>query len=91
MCVPDVVKNINVKVFNLMSFSNQTRQTKWHETCKFKCRLDISACNNQQRWNDDKCRCERKELIDKGMYDKGFIWNLSGCNCEFDKSCYIGE
>ena len=24
-CVPDVVKNINVKVFNLMSFSNQTR------------------------------------------------------------------
>ena len=25
LCVPDVVKNINVKVFNLMSFSNQTR------------------------------------------------------------------
>ena len=24
-CVPDVVKNINVIVFNLMSFSNQTR------------------------------------------------------------------
>ena len=21
----------------------------------------------------DKCRCERKELIDKGMCDKGFI------------------
>ena len=25
LCVPDVVKNINVNVFNLMSFSNQTR------------------------------------------------------------------
>ena len=25
LCVPDVVKNINVKVLNLMSFSNQTR------------------------------------------------------------------
>ena len=24
LCVPDVVKNINVKVFNLMSWSNQT-------------------------------------------------------------------
>ena len=24
-CVPDIVKNINVKVFNLMSFSNQKR------------------------------------------------------------------
>ena len=25
LCVPDVVKNINIKVFNLMSFSNQAR------------------------------------------------------------------
>ena len=25
LCVPDIVKNINVKVFNLMSFSNQTK------------------------------------------------------------------
>ena len=32
--VPDVVKNINVKVFNLILFSNQTKHTEWHETCK---------------------------------------------------------
>ena len=25
LCVPDVVKNINVKVFNLMSWSNQAK------------------------------------------------------------------
>ena len=25
LCVPDVVKNINVKVFNLISFTNQTK------------------------------------------------------------------
>ena len=25
LCVPDVVQNINVKVFNLMSWSNQTK------------------------------------------------------------------
>ena len=41
--------------------------------------------------NDDKCRCECKELIDKGVCDKGFIWNPSNCECEFDKSCDIGE
>ena len=28
LCVPDVVKNINVKVFNLISWNNQTKQTK---------------------------------------------------------------
>ena len=26
MCVPDVVKNLNVKVFNVMSRTNETRQ-----------------------------------------------------------------
>ena len=33
ICVPDVVKNINVKVFNLMSRTNETRHIEWHETC----------------------------------------------------------
>ena len=46
--VPDVVKNINVKVFNLISRTNETRHTEWHETCKCKCRLDASVCNNKQ-------------------------------------------
>ena len=55
MCVPDAVKDLNVKVFNLMSRSNETRHVKWHETCKCECRLDVSVCNNKQRWNDDKC------------------------------------
>ena len=48
MCVSDVVKNLNVKVFNLMSRTNETRHIKWHETCKCKCRLDASICNNKQ-------------------------------------------
>ena len=25
------------------------------------------------------------------MCDKGFIWNPSNCECEFDKSCDIGQ
>ena len=53
LCVSDVVKNINLKVFNLMSRTNKTRNIKWHETCKCKCRLDGSVCNNKQRWNND--------------------------------------
>ena len=72
ICVPDVVKDLNVKVFNLMSRTNETRHIKWHETCKCECRLDASFCNNKQLWNDDKCRCECKELIDKGVCNKGY-------------------
>ena len=61
--VPDVVKNINVKVCNLMSRTNETRHIKWHGFCKCKCRLNASVCNNKQQRNKDKCRCECKELI----------------------------
>ena len=46
LCVPDVVKNLNAKFFNLMSRTNRTRHTEWRETCKCKCRLDASVCNN---------------------------------------------
>ena len=59
-CVPD------------MSRTNETRRIKWHETCKFKCRLNASVCNNTQRWNDDKCRFECKEFTDKGVCDKTY-------------------
>ena len=89
LSVSDVVKNLNVKVFNLMSRTNETRHIKWHETCKCICRLDKIICNSKQRWNEDKCRCECKELIDKGVCNKGFIWNPSNSEC--DKSCDVGE
>ena len=55
--VPDVVKNIIVKVFTLMSRTNQTRQIKWNETCRCECKLDASVCSHKKRWNNDKCRC----------------------------------
>ena len=91
ICVPDAINGLNVKVFNLMSSTNETRHIKWHEACKCKCRLDASVCNNKQRWDDDKCRCECKELIEKGVWDKGYPWNPSNCECECDKSCDFGE
>ena len=45
----------------------------------------------KQRWNEDKCRCEFKKLIEKGVCDKGFFQNPSNCECECDKFCDIGE
>ena len=65
--VPDVVKDLKVKVFNLVSRTYKTKNIKWHETCKCECRLDAIVCIDKQCWNKDKCRCECKELIDKGV------------------------
>ena len=77
--VPVIIKDLDVRVFNLMSRTNETRH-KWYETCKCICRLDKIICNSKQRWNEDKCRCECKELIDKGVCDKGYVWNPSICD-----------
>ena len=80
LCVPDTIKSINIKAFNLMSRTNETRYIEWHKTCKCKCKLDANVCNNKQIWNEDKSQCECKELIDEGTCDKKlFIWNPSNC------------
>ena len=31
ICVPDVIKDLNVKVFNLKSLTNETSYMKWHK------------------------------------------------------------
>ena len=91
VCVPNIVKNLNVKVFNLMSRTNETRYIKWYETSKCECKFGENFCNNKQRWNNNKYRCECKELIDKEVRDEGFIWNPSNCEWECDKVCDVGE
>ena len=55
ICVPDVVKDLNVKTFNLISRTNESKKIKWHETCKCEFRLDAIVCNDKQRWNNYKC------------------------------------
>ena len=63
--------------------------TKRVSVCEY--RLDAIVCHNKQLWNEDKCRCECKQLIDKGVCDKGSIRNPSNCEYEWDKSCDIGK
>ena len=74
-----------------MSRTNETKSTNLHETCKGICRLNKIICNNKQRWNKDQCRWECKESIDKGLCDKGYIFNPSNCKSECDKSCNTSQ
>ena len=30
-------------------------------------------------------------MINKDVFDKGYIWNPSNCECECDKPCDVGE
>ena len=48
LCVPNVVKNVNMKVYNISMRLNETRNVLWHESCKCVCRLNSSVCNSKQ-------------------------------------------
>ena len=59
------------------------------QDCKI--RLQIINVNSNEYCNKYKYRCQCKELIDKGICDKGFIRDPSNCDCECDKSYNIGQ
>ena len=40
--VPHVLKKLNVKVFNLMSRTNETRHIEWDETFKCECKFEAN-------------------------------------------------
>ena len=60
-CVPKIIKNVNMKVYNFLMRLNETRNVLWHESCKCVCRLNSSVCNSKQIWNSDTCRCDCNE------------------------------
>ena len=66
-----------------MQWSNQTKKIKWHESCKYECILNSIVCNNKQKCNKDKCKCEC--LVNK-KYSKNFAWNPSNCKCEYKEN-----
>ena len=92
LCVPNVIKRVNMQVYNFLMRLNETRNVLLHESCKCICKLNSSVCNNNQIWNDDTCRCDCNEDF-TGMINcaKGYTWNPSTCECQCDMWCKPGQ
>ena len=92
ICVPNIIKNVNIKVDNFLVRLNETRNVLWHESCKCVCRLKSSVCNSKQIWNSDTCRCDCNEDF-AGIINctKGYMWNPSTCACECNMWCKPGQ
>ena len=92
MCVPNIIKGINMKVYNFLMRLNETRNVLWHESCKCVCRLNLSVCNNKQIWNSNTCRCDCNEDFASIINcTKGYMWNPSTCECQCDMWCKPGH
>ena len=80
--LPDSIKNISVKSFDLISKKNVLKNISFHQSCKCGCLLDEKVCNNLQRWSGNKCKCECLKIKD---CDIGYSYNANNCRCEIKK------
>ena len=92
LSVPNVIKRVNMQVYNFLMMLNETRNILWHESCKCICKLNSSVCNNKQIWNGDTCTSNCNEDF-TGIINctKGYTWNPSTCECQCDTWCKPGQ
>ena len=92
LCVPIIIKRINMKVYNFLMRLNETRNILSHEGCKCLCKLNTSVCNKKQIWYSDTCRCDFNEDF-AGIinFTKGCTWNPRTCECQCDTWCKPGQ
>ena len=91
LCLPGIVKRVNMQVYNFLLMLNETRTVLWHESCKCVCKLNSSVCNNKQIWNSDTCKCDCNEDFASIInWTKGYTWNSSTFKCQCDTWCKPG-
>ena len=90
--VPNVIKRVNMQVYNFLMILNETRNVLWHESCKCVCKLNSSVCNNKQIRDGDTCRCDcNEDFVGIINCTKGYTWNPSTCECQCDTWCKPGQ
>ena len=50
------------------------------------CLLDEKVCNNKQKWNKDKSRCE---CLKTKNCDNNSFWDVVNCRCELKKAAKL--
>ena len=80
ICVPKKTKEINFKVFNMITNKYEAKAMAKLISCDCKYKFSSTTYNSNQKWSNKtcecKCYCERK---------KGYSWNPSTCTCENSK------
>ena len=62
VCVPNKTKDLNISIFNMIAGINESKSLTKHISCKSKCKLYGRKCNSIQKWNNNKCQCDCKNM-----------------------------
>ena len=79
MCILNKTKDVNFKVFNMKTRTNEAKTLVKHISCNCKCEINSTICNSNQKWNNVTCQCECKKYC---TCKKDYSWNCSTCICE---------
>ena len=52
MSVPKETKNMNVKVFNMVTKKDEAKAMIEHISCDCKCKFNNTTCGSNQEWNN---------------------------------------
>ena len=76
ICVPKKTKDINVKVFSMITNKNEAKTMTKHISCGCKCKFNSTTFNSNQKWNNKTCQCECKNYRE---CKNDYSWNPSTC------------
>ena len=63
ICVPKGTKEINVKVFNMITNKNKAKIMKKHISCDSKYKFNCTTYSPNQKWNNKTSQCKCKISI----------------------------
>ena len=58
VCIPNETKDLNLHVLNMITEIDESRTLTKHISCKCECKFEGRKCSLNQKWRNDKCRCE---------------------------------
>ena len=62
--VPKETKDMNVKAFNMITNNDEGKAMTEQISCDFKCKVNSTTCNSNQKWDNKTCQCECKDYHD---------------------------
>ena len=83
VCVPNKTKDLNLRMFNMITEINELK-TK-HISCKCECKFDGRKCNSNQKWIHSSYWCQYKISKKHHVCKKDNIWNPATCSYENGK------
>ena len=69
-------------LFNMITNKNEAKTMKKNISCDCKCKFNSTACNSNQKLNDESCQCKCRNYR---KCKKDYSWNPSTFNCEESK------